>query len=253
MPEIDTMSVALDGLRADRNALVEIAKGMSRAQWDSPSGCEGWTSKDLVSHMASLFWAVVDASAAPDTSGLGVEEAAAVTVEARRAMTPHEVLADYEAVSLRALEALATVATLDMDIPFSDFESYPASLVPAAFCFDHYTHIRADLFAPRGSLAGQPPPSDELRLRPTLDWIEVAVVKQNAALLAATTGQIELVVTGPGARRIPVGEGEPVATVESDGPSLVLWITQRSQWHEVGARAEGRPAALEAARSLKVY
>jgi uncharacterized protein (TIGR03083 family) len=253
MSETDTMSLAIDGLRADRNALVEIARQLSATQWDSPSGCEGWTTKDLVSHMASLFWDVVDGSAAPDTAGLGIEEAAAVKVEARRAMAPDEVLADYEAVSVRAIEALATVATLDMDIPFSDFESYPASLVPAAFCFDHYTHIRADLFRPRGSLAGDPPASDELRLAPTLDWIEAAIAKQNAVAVASMRGRIEIVVSGPGGRTIPVGEGDHVASVESDGLSLVLWITQRSQWDEVGARAQGVPAALETARSLRVY
>jgi hypothetical protein len=203
--------------------------------------------------MASLFWDVVGGSAGPDTSGLGVEEAAAVKVEARRAMAPDEVLADYEVVSVRAIEALGAVATLDMDIPFSDFESYPASLVPAAFCFDHYTHIRADLFGPRGSLTGDPPPSDELRLTPTLDWIEAAITKQNGALVASMSGQIEIVVSGPGARTIPVGEGESVASVESDGQSLVLWITQRSCWDEVGVRAQGLPAALETARTLKVY
>jgi uncharacterized protein (TIGR03083 family) len=247
------MSLAIDGLRADRNALVETAGKLSPGQWESPSGCEGWTTKDVVSHMASLFWDVVGGSAAPDTSGLGVEEAAAVKVEARRAMAPDEVLADYEAVSVRAIEALGAVATLDMDIPFSDFESYPASLVPAAFCFDHYTHIRADLFWPRGSLAGDPPPSDELRLTPTLDWIEAAIAKQNGAVVASLSGQIEIVVVGPGARTIRVGEGERVATVESDGLSLVLWITQRSPWDEVGVRAQGLPAGLETARTLKVY
>jgi uncharacterized protein (TIGR03083 family) len=243
----------MDALRADRDALVEIATGLTPMQWESPSGCEGWTTKDLVSHLASLFWSVVDPSAGPDISGLSVEKASAAKVEARRSMSPAEVLADYRTVSVQALDALAMVATLDMEIPFSDAESYPASAVPLAFCFDHYVHIRADLFAPRGSLEGRPPLSDEARLAPTLDWIEVALPKQNPALLSSRPGRIDLIVTGPGARTISFGPGDLVATVESDGPSFVRWITQRADWEEVAVKADGVAPALQIARSLKVY
>jgi uncharacterized protein (TIGR03083 family) len=247
------MPPALKALRTDRDALVAIASGLSSAEWESPSGCQGWTTKDLVSHLASTFWAVVGGSDGPDTSGLGLEEAAALRVEARRSMAPADVLADYESVSLRALKALPSVASLDLDIPFGDAESYPASLLPAAFCFDHYTHIRADLFAPRGSLSGQPPPSDEMHLVPTLDWIEAAIPQQNQALVGSLPGRIELIVTGPGSRTILVGAGDPVATIESAAPFLVRWITQRARWEEFNVNAEGAAEALEAARSLKVY
>jgi uncharacterized protein (TIGR03083 family) len=240
-------------LRADRDAVVRIAEALRPDQWGARSGCAGWSTKDLVSHLASLFWAVVDGSVGPDTAGLDVEEAAARTVESRRAMAPAEVLEDYEDVSLKALEALPMVASLDMDIPFSDFESYPASLVPLAFCFDHYTHIRFDLVTPRGSVDASPPPSDELRLGPTLDWIQAALPVQNPAALAALPGRVDLVVRGPGGRTLSAGAGDPVATVESDGPSFVRWVTQRGEWEDLGVKAEGSTAALEVARSLKVY
>jgi uncharacterized protein (TIGR03083 family) len=241
------------GLRADRDALLQITEGLRPEQWGAPSGCAGWTTKDLVSHLGSLFWAVVDGSVNPDTSGLEVEEAAAVQVEARRALDAVEVLADYEDVSARALEALAVVATLDMDVPFSDFESYPASVVPLAFCFDHYTHIRFDLVTPRGSVDALPPPSDALRLAPTLDWIQVALPQQNPGALAAFPGRIDLVVSGPGGRTISLGGGTLVATVESDGPGFVRWVTRRGEWDDLGVKAEGSSEALEVARSIKVY
>ena len=155
-----TTNDQIRSLRADRDALLQIAESVRPEQWQAPSGCAGWNTKDLVSHLGSLFWAVVDGSMNPDTSGLEVEEAASVHVESRRALNPAEVLADYEDVSSRALEALAVVAKLDVDVPFSDFESYPASVVPLAFCFDHYTHIRFDLVAPRAA-------STRCRRRPT--------------------------------------------------------------------------------------
>jgi uncharacterized protein (TIGR03083 family) len=248
-----TTADQIRGLRADRDALLRIAEGLRPEQWGAPSGCAGWNTKDLVSHLGSLFWAVVDGSVNPDTSGLAVEEAVSVQVEARRALNPAEVLADYENVSSRALEALTVVATLDMDVPFSDFESYPASVVPLAFCFDHYTHIRFDLVIPRGSVDAVPPPSDALRLAPTLDWIEVALPRQNPGALAALPGRIDLVVSGPGGRTISLGGGKLVATVESDGPGFVCWVTRRGEWDDLGVKAEGSPEALEVTRSIKVY
>lgn len=246
-------TTAIQALEADRDALVGIASGLSQDKWEAPSGCEGWTTKDLVSHLAALFRTLTDGGSPVDTSGLDVEEIGARLVEARRSMTPAEVLADYEAVSVKAIELLPSVAALETDIPFSQFESHPAALVPLAFCFDHYTHIRADLFAPRGSLTGQPPPSDELRLAPTLAWVEEAIPTQNPALVGSLPGRVDLVVTGPAARTIPVGQGESVASIRSDGPSLVGWITQRTTWDELDVSAEGDPAALDAAGRLKVY
>ncbi len=253
MSKNNEMPLAVQALRADRDALVVIAGDLSPEQWDSPSGCQGWTTKDLVSHLATLFWTMIDATDGPDTSGLGVEEAAAIKVEARRSMAPADVLDDYVAVSLQALEVLPTVAALDLDIPFSDTENYPASLLPAAFCFDHYTHIRADLFAPRGSITGPPPPSDEMRLTPTLDWIEAALPQQNPSLVTSLPGRIELIVNGAGSRTISAGDGGLVATVESDGPSLVRWVTQRARWEELDLEAKGAIDALELARRLRVY
>jgi len=130
---------------------------------------------------------------------------------------------------------------------------YPAALLPAAYAFDHYTHIRADLFPPRGPLPGPPPPSDELRLVPALDWIEAALPQQNAGVLAALSGPVRISVTGPGARTIQVGRGEPVAEVSSDAPALVRWITQRGDWEQLGVKPCGDQRELGLVAQLKVF
>ena len=143
--------------------------------WKAPSGCDGWSVQDVIAHMGALYWMVVDPSALPDVTGLPSERAQDVFVEARREMGPEAVLADYEIVSATALDVLAGFEGQDFEIPLGDLGTYAASLLPTAFCFDHFVHIRADLFGPRGPLTGQPPPSDELRLGPTLDWIEAAL------------------------------------------------------------------------------
>ncbi len=172
------MTPPTDALEADRAELLRICAGLDEAGWRSESGCPGWSVKDLVAYMGTLFWAVVDPSVLPDAAGLPTEQAAEVFVQARRSLSAAQVLDDYAAVSEKALVALAGLTGVDFEMPLGDLGTYPARILPAAYCFDHYTHIRADLFAPRGPLSGPPPPSDELRLLPTMDWIEAALLQQ---------------------------------------------------------------------------
>jgi hypothetical protein len=208
-------SAAIKALEAERLALLEICAGLTDADWKADSGCAGWSVQDVVAHLGALFWLVVDPSALPDASSLPTERAQDVYVE--------------------------------------DFGTYPASALPNAYCFDHYIHIRADLFAPRGPLTGSPPPSDERRLVPTVSWIATALPQQNVDLLAALTGSVEIEVRGPGSRTIHLGWGEPTAWISSDAPALARWITQRATWEETGTEAAGDERDLAVARKLKVF
>jgi uncharacterized protein (TIGR03083 family) len=244
---------AIGALRADRDAILELGTGLTEAGWAAASGCPGWSAKDVVAHMGALLRLMLDPSSLPDTTGLGTEQAQEVYVASRRPWSAARVLEDYEWVSLPAFEALEGLAGLDLEVPLGDLGTYPAALVPAAYAFDHYTHIRADLFPPRGPLPGPPPPSDELRLVPALDWIEAALPQQNAGILAALTGAVRISVTGPGARTIQVGPGEPVAEVSSDAPALVRWITQRGDWEQLGVKPCGDERQLGLVAQLKVF
>ena len=244
---------AIEALRADREALLAIGARLSGDDWRAGSGCPGWSVQDVVAHMGTLFWAVVDPAALPDTTGLATEPAQDVCVEARRSWTAADVLADYESVSTEALERLAALESQDFELALGDLGTYPAFVLPNAFSFDHYTHIRADLFAPRGPLTDQPPPSDELRLTPALDWIEAALPQQNAGPFGSLTGTIEIAVCGPGARTIWLGSGEPMAHISSDAPSFVRWVTQRATWQELGVHAAGDERQLSMARTLRVF
>ena len=246
-------SGAADALRADRAALLDICAGLSDADWKAESGCPGWSVQDVVAHMGALYWLMVDGSKLPDTTGLPTEQAQDVNVEARRSWSSSQVVEDYALVSEQAIEMCAGFEQQDFLLPLGDLGTYPASVLPNAYAFDHYTHIRADLFTPRGPLAGTPPPSDELRLAPTLDWIAAALPQQNEALVASLSGAIELAVTGVAARVITVGHGDVVATVQSDAPSLVRWASQRGTWDELGVVASGDAGALATARQLKVF
>jgi uncharacterized protein (TIGR03083 family) len=245
------MQTAVGTVRADGAVLLDIGAGLSGEQWQLPSGCPGWRVQDVVTHMANLFWMLIDPAKLPPVDGVPTEQAQEAAVQARKGMSGAEALADYKEAAGPALEQLARLETIDMAVPLGDLGTYPAVLLPAAYSFDHYTHIRADLFRPRGPLGGTPPTSDPERLAPVLDWIEAALPQQNQAAWLACSLALE--VTGAGARSISFGSGEPTATVRSDAPSFVRWVTQRGSWTELGVQAAGDDLALATARTLKVF
>jgi uncharacterized protein (TIGR03083 family) len=244
---------AIDALAADREALLAICETLSGDQWAAPSGCPGWSVQDLVAHMDALFWLVVDPSTLPDAAGLPTEQAQDHYVVARRSWTADRIVDDYRSVSAKALDQLAGLAEQDFELPLGDLGTYPVSILPNAYTFDHFTHIRADLFGPRGPLAGDPPAIDAFHLTPVLDWISAALPQQNADIVAGLAGSIELRVNGPAPRTMKLGEGASQATITSDGGAFVRWVTQRGTWEELDVAAAGDASALAAARELRVF
>ncbi|MFZ1163347.1 maleylpyruvate isomerase family mycothiol-dependent enzyme [Mycobacterium sp.] len=246
-------SSALQAIEADRSALLALCQTLDDSVWAKPSGCPGWSVQDLISHMACSFYLAVDMSNLPDSAGLPAERAADLYVESRRLMTPKEVVADYESVSSRGLELLAAVQGQDVDVPLGDVGTYPASVVPTAYAFEHYIHIRYDLFPPDGPFGGEPPASDELRLAPTLDWIEAALPQQNSELVGAMEKAVEVRLSGAGARTLQIGDAEVAAQIDCDSAVFVRWVTQRGSWESLGVDAHGDPATLDMVRRLSVF
>lgn len=247
------MSNALKAIEADREALLALCQQLDDAVWTKDSGCPGWTVQDVVSHMACSFWLAVDMSNLPDSAGLPAERAADLYVESRRSMTPKQVVADYESVSSKGLELLAAVQVQDVDVPLGDVGTYPASIVPTAYAFEHYVHIRYDLFPPGGPLRGEPPASDELRLAPTLDWIEAALPQQNSELLDALANAVEIRLTGAASRTLQIGDADVDAHIACESTAFVRWVTQRGSWEALGVEATGDPSTLEVMRRLSVF
>jgi uncharacterized protein (TIGR03083 family) len=247
------MSSAIEAIGLDRKALLALCAQMPDSVWAKDSGCPGWSVQDLVSHMACSFWLAVDPSKLPDPGGLPAERAADLYVESRRSMTPAEVMADYESVSLRGLEVLAATEGLDVDVPLGDVGTYPASVVPTAFAFEAYVHLRCDLFAPHGPLGGEPPASDELRLAPTLDWIQASLPQQNAHLLEAMNNGVEVRLDGLCSRTLHIGGAGVAAQITCDSQEFVWWVTQRGTWETLGVHTEGEQRTLDVIRRLRVF
>lgn len=252
------MGDPIAALTADRRAVLEVCQDLGEGEWTAPSGCAGWSVQDVVAHLCAGFWTVVDPASLPDLSRQSFEEAQEVLVAARRQLRPDQVLDDYAEVSEKALAVLAGLAELPddaLEVPLGDVGTYPARLIPSAFAFDHYTHLRADLFAPRGRLVGPPPPPDAVRLDAVLDWIEAALPQQNRDLVDGLSGAVDVQSTGVVTRTLRLGAaaGPSVATLASDADALVWWITRRGTWEDHGVRAEGDPTTLERLRDLRVF
>lgn len=247
------ISSAIKAIEADRDTLLALCRDLDDAVWAKDSGCPGWTVQDLISHMACSFWLAADMSKLPDSAGLPAERAADLYVESRRSMTPAETLADYESASARGLELLAAVQSQDVEVPLGDVGTYPASVLPTAYAFEHYVHIRYDLFAPDGPLREEPPASDELRLGPTLDWIEAALPQQNSELLGGLPKAVEVRLSGVDSRVLHIGDGDVGAQIDCDAAVFVRWVTQRGSWESLGVDWKGDPSALDVARRLHVF
>jgi uncharacterized protein (TIGR03083 family) len=250
---------ALASIRADHAALLALLQNCSTATWSAPSGCPGWTVKDLVAHLGTMFWRTVDPSGLTDTRGLPMEVGVDRDVASRAGWDAARVLDDYVEAAAGALPVLERLRDVDAPVPLGDLGTYPASMLASGYAFDLYTHLRADLLAPRGPLDATPPPSDELRMAPTIAWILAALPQQCAATVAALPGAVEFVLTGPAGGHFVLQAGggfvtgddartDTVASIGCFTPALVWWTTRRASWSDVGVQAAGDERALELLR-----
>jgi len=247
------VTLATDGLEADRAALLGICSGLTETDWQAESGCAGWTVRDVVSHMAALYWLVVDPKKLPDVTGLPTEQAQEVYVAARRPLSPAEIVADYESVSAAALPILASLDGQTFELPLGDLGTYQATVVPTAYNFDHFVHIRMDLFAPRGPLTGEPPPADELRLGPALGWIAAALPQQSAEVFAGLPGSITFALTGQGSRTIDAGHGDSLGVVTTPAVDFIRAVTQRGPWDSASIDSSSPDLTQALLTRLKVF
>ncbi len=142
------MTLAIAALEADRDELLRIGATLDESEWQAKAAAPDGRSRTWSTTWprCSGPWWTRRFPTRPAFRPGGHQE---VFVQARRSLRAAEVLDDYAAVSEKAIAALAGFADADFELALGDFGTYPARVLPLAFCFDHYTHIRADLFAPR--------------------------------------------------------------------------------------------------------
>jgi uncharacterized protein (TIGR03083 family) len=249
--------LGVEGLRAEREALLEVARSLSDDELAGPSGCEGWSIRDVYAHLASSIHGVVDPAFLPDMSG-GTEDAMEGPVTQRRDKPFAEVLDEYETFSEQALNFFAMAQEPPMAetmLPMNDLGTHPLSILANTFLFDAYCHLHHDILLPRGSVDRPEPPRDEMRLQPTVEWMLAGLPWMCAKQLAFMDRPVAFRLDGPGGGawtiapggdegRVQVNEGADsgaLATITSNAHDFVAWGTKRTPWRD-SVKVEGDEA-----------
>jgi len=242
--------LAVEGFRAEREAILNVAKDLSADEWMMPSACAGWSVRDVMGHMACTLHGVIDPAFLPDMAG-GTESSMEPAVAERRSWPIEQVIDEYETYSGQAADLFESLQAAPLSatmLPMGDLGTHPMSILPSTFLFDGYTHLRNDMLAPNGSVDRPQPPRDEKRLRPTMDWMLAGLPWMCAdALDGIVDRPLALSLEGPGGGtwtiaaggedgRVTVTEntnGDVVATVHSTDHDFVIWGTRRAPWRSM--------------------
>lgn len=237
---------AVVALRLAVDEVKQVISSLTDEEWSRPSGCAGWSVRDLVAHMSSNYKETVDPSPPPaEPVQLPAERMMDLLVEPRKDWTNQQILAEYLDYCDKAVDVLASFQDEPLAstvIPLADLGSYPMHQLADAYAFDHYCHLRIDLLAPRGPIERAVPAADATRIGPAVRWMITGMPQMQQNLGASLSAPIVLVLTGPGGGEwtiAPSGSdivvtagvsAAAVATVSSSGHDFVDWGTQRSNW-----------------------
>lgn len=229
------------------NEVKEVVSSLSDDEWSLPSGCEGWTVKDLVAHMSSNFREVVEPSPPPpEPLDLPAERVMDLLVEPRKGWSNTEVRDEYLKYcdgAVAVLTALQEEPLSSTVIPLADLGSYPMNQLADAFAFDHYCHLRIDLLQPTGPIARGVAPADDALVAPAVGWMLTGLPQMQPGLEQQLGGAIRLNLTGSGAGSWRIArDGNSIAVTADDGPAdvtvtssahdFVLWGTKRTPWRD---------------------
>jgi uncharacterized protein (TIGR03083 family) len=238
------------GLASAARSVAEV-KGVIASltddEWAMPSGCAGWSVKDLVAHMSSNFKEVCEPSPPPpEPVNLPAETLMELLVEPRREWSNAEIRDEYLKYcdgAVAALTALQDEPLASTVIPLADLGHYPMNQLADAFAFDHYCHLRVDLLQPTGPLSRDVPAADDALVAPAVGWMLTGLPQMQPGLENSLTGSIRLVLTGPGGGSWRIARnGDAIAvtaddstadvTVASSAHDFVLWGTERTSWRD---------------------
>jgi len=201
MPTLVDRSHTVELLRNEFAALSALCSDLADDQWDVPTCLPGWTVRDVLSHVIGTE-SMLAGEPAPsaDISHLDhmrnpIAEANEVWVESMRPLGGAEMLARFDAVVRRRLDALEGMGQSDFDAPSwtpaGGNETYGRFMRIRHYdCFMHEHDIRYAL--------GGPPREDRDDLRSVLDEVVTGlgyIVGRKAAMPDGTGVRIDL--TGP--------------------------------------------------------
>lgn len=228
----------------------QVITSLTDEEWTRPSGCEGWSVRDLVAHMSSNYKETVDPSPPPpEPLNLPAERLMDLLVDLRDGWTHDQIRDEYLQYcdgALATLTALQDEPLASTVIPLADLGHYPMHLLADAYAFDHYCHLRVDLLAPSGPIERDLPPVDDALVGPAVGWMIAGISQMQPGLHEQVTGRIRLALTGAGggtwditrdgdAIHVGAPDGDADVTVTSDAHDFVLWGTVRTAWRDACA------------------
>jgi uncharacterized protein (TIGR03083 family) len=246
----------ITGLRLAVDEMTAVLTTLSENEWAAPSGCSGWSVKDLVAHIASNYKETVDPSPPPpEPVNLPAEQLMEMLVAPRKDWTAAQVLEEYLSYAKPAIEVLASMQEEPLAstvIPLADLGMYPMHSLADAFAFDGYCHLRVDLLAPMGPISRPVAPATEDHLSATLGWMLAGLPQMQPGLERSLLAPLRLNLTGPGGGSWVLTPGPETititpdagndlasaATVTTDGHAFVIWGTARASWRD-HAEVEG--------------
>jgi uncharacterized protein (TIGR03083 family) len=223
----------------------QVVASLTDAEWAMPSGCAGWSVKDLVAHMSSNFKEVCEPSPPPpEPVNLPAETLMELLVEPRKEWSNAEIRDEYLKYcdgAVAALTALQDEPLASTVIPLADLGHYPMNQLADAFAFDHYCHLRVDLLQPTGPLSRELAAADDALVAPAVGWMLTGLPHMQPGLQDSLTGTIRLVLTGAGGGSWRIARADDAITVTSDvspadvtvtssAHDFVLWGTKRAPW-----------------------
>ena len=179
---------AIDALHADREAILKIGAGLTDAEWAAPSGCPGWSAKDVLAHLGALLRLVIDPASLPDATGLGTERAQDMYVGVQAVLGPRPGAGRLRVGQPARVRGPGRSGRPGPRGAAGGSRHLSGLADPGRVCLRPlHAHPRRPV-PPAWAAGRAAAPSDELRLVPALDWVEAALPQQNAGRIAALTG-----------------------------------------------------------------
>jgi uncharacterized protein (TIGR03083 family) len=236
----------LGTLAAEQAAVLRFCRTLSAEEWVAPSGCAGWTVRDVVAHMGAGYhgpfqpnW-IRRVAMATEAEQIGEQD-----VSARRTWTAPAVVTEFAVWGrrfLRVQRALGRVPRLSwsVGVPLADLGTYPIGSFVSAFVFDHHTHLRHDI-AP--VIGRKPTPPTPETMAVAVEWMLAGLEQMCRPQMAWLDRPLALSLLGPGGGSwtvMPVGGGRlhisegasprSVSTITGQADEFPLWGTRRRPW-----------------------
>ena len=235
-------ATAITALQTEIERARALMGSLTPTEWAAASGCTDWSVQDVICHMASVFHSIAEPTTIEGGTSADVAVNAEVPVQARRAWTTQQVVAEYDEWSMKGLAGLAALQDpplADTVIPLANLGAHPMHLLANAIVFDHYCHLRHDIGHAVDRAAALP--HDDAALRATLDWMLAGLPQMCQGALAGCTQGINLSFEGPAAGDYTVAPGPELWTVApgrddafptavTSAHSFVSWATKRADW-----------------------